>query len=260
MKINFSKYQGTGNDFVMIDCISQPKIQISTTLIQELCDRRFGVGADGLICILAHENYDFEMRYFNSDGSRSFCGNGARCAVAFAHQLGLFEKDAHFLAIDGAHTASWDGEKAFLRMNDVDEVKQEAESFIIDTGSPHYISFCSDLDKIDIVEFGREIRYSDRFKSEGINVNAVEINSNNSISMLTYERGVEAETYSCGTGATAAALAYAIKLKAKDLFEYDIRVKGGNLSVKAKPNENGFEDIYLIGPAVHVFSGTIEMG
>jgi diaminopimelate epimerase len=259
MKINFSKYQGTGNDFVMIDCIAQPDIQISNGLIQNLCNRRFGIGADGLICISAHDNFDFEMRYFNSDGSRSFCGNGARCAVAFAHELGLFEKDANFLAIDGAHTASWDGEKVFLRMNDVDEVKQEAEHFIMDTGSPHYISFCPNLKKVDIVNFGQEIRYSDRFKAEGINVNAVEITSNNSLSILTYERGVEAETFSCGTGATAAALAYAKKLNAEELFKYSICVKGGTLKVQAKRKGNGFEDIYLIGPAVHVFSGTIEL-
>jgi diaminopimelate epimerase len=260
MNINFSKYQGTGNDFVIIDCISQPSIQLSTALIQELCNRRFGIGADGLICIFAHDEFDFEMRYYNSDGSRSFCGNGARCAVAFSHRLGLFEKDANFLAIDGEHTASWDGENVSLRMNNVDKVNQENEAFTMDTGSPHYISFCPDLKKVDIVNFGQEIRYSDRYKAEGINVNAVEITSNKSISMLTYERGVEAETFSCGTGATAAALAYARKQNAKDPFNYSIRVKGGRLSVQAKPKGKGFEDIYLIGPAVHVFSGVIELG
>ena len=154
MEIKFHKYQGTGNDFVMIDCISQSTFDLSSSLIQKLCDRRFGIGADGLICIHSHDKYDFEMKYYNSDGSRSFCGNGARCAVAFAHTLGLFQKEANFLAIDGEHVATWDGTLARLKMADVNTIGFDGDAFVIETGSPHYISFVSDLDDVDIVDFG----------------------------------------------------------------------------------------------------------
>lgn len=259
MEFKFQKYQGTGNDFVMIDCISQSSIDLSVDSIQKLCDRRFGIGADGLICIYDHDKYDFEMRYYNSDGSRSFCGNGARCAVAFAHTLGLFEKEASFLAVDGEHSAYLDGTSVRLKMADVNSISFDREAYVIETGSPHYISFIKALDDFDIVEFGKKVRYSDTYIKDGINVNLVQEIDGNALSMLTYERGVEDETLSCGTGATAVALAFAHKKKEKGYFEYDIKVKGGQLKVSGVPKDEGFTTIYLIGPAINVYNGSISI-
>lgn len=259
MEITFQKYQGTGNDFIMVDCVQQKDLDVSTALVQQLCDRRFGIGADGLICILEHEDYDFEMRYYNSDGSRSFCGNGARCAVAFANKIGLFDEKATFLAIDGTHEATWDGELAYLKMGDVHSINFDGDAYVIDTGSPHYISFVPDLNDIKIVDFGKEVRYSERYKAKGINVNAVKVVSNTALEMLTYERGVEDETFSCGTGATAVALAHAHKSLRDQPFEINIKVKGGKLKVSGIPKNEGFEEVYLIGPATYVFHGSISV-
>lgn len=259
MEITFQKYQGTGNDFIMVDCVRQNGLDVSAALVQQLCNRRFGIGADGLICILDHDEYDFEMRYYNSDGSRSFCGNGARCAVAFAHKIGLFDNKAAFLAIDGVHEASWDGESAHLKMGDVNSIKFDGDAYVIDTGSPHYISFVPDLDDIEIIDFGKKIRYSEPYKTKGINVNAVKVINNNTLEMLTYERGVEDETFSCGTGATAVALAHAHKSHNYQPFESNIKVKGGKLKVSGIPKNEGFENIYLIGPATYVFHGSVSV-
>lgn len=258
MEINFFKYQGTGNDFIMIDCVSNP-LTITSDMVQKLCDRRFGIGADGLIGIFNHESLDFEMKYFNSDGSRSFCGNGARCAVAFAHQLGLFDKTARFNAIDGIHEATWNGEKAALQMQNVSTIGRDGKAYVIQTGSPHYISFVDDLEDHDIISFGKKIRYDDKYQKEGINVNLVQTISDNAISMLTYERGVEDETYSCGTGATAAALAHLHQLGGNSEATIKVKVKGGDLAVKAIPDNGGFTSIYLIGPATFVFHGSISI-
>ncbi|MEX1190783.1 MAG: diaminopimelate epimerase [Brumimicrobium sp.] len=259
MKIGFQKYQGTGNDFVMIDSLDNTNFSLSKSQIKTLCDRRFGIGADGVILIYQHSPSDFEMRYFNADGSRSFCGNGARCAVRFAHKLGLFEEKTRFLAIDGIHEAELINDKVALKMNDVDQWQTDKSAFILDTGSPHYIKFTEKLEGENIVEFGKSIRYSSTFEENGINVNLVEITEDRSLSMLTYERGVEDETYSCGTGATAVALAYMIK---KELFgtqKIALKVKGGSLSVQATRDENKFTNIYLIGPASSVFYGEISI-
>ncbi len=259
MEIKFQKYQGTGNDFIMIDCVNQSNIEISIPLIQQLCNRRFGIGADGLICIYKHNKYHFEMKYYNSDGSRSFCGNGARCAVAFAHSLGLFEKDAHFLAIDGEHNASLNEEQVHLLMSDVPSISEDNDAFVLDTGSPHFVCFVNDLDTMDIVKYGQEVRYNEKYKEQGINVNLAQKVDSQKINMLTYERGVEDETFSCGTGASAVALAYALKNNVTEPFELEIKVKGGQLKVSAIPNNGGFKNIYLIGPATYVFNGSVSV-
>jgi len=258
MEIEFHKYQGTGNDFIMIDCRNTPNLILTNDQIQQLCNRRFGIGADGLIQIFHHESHDFEMRYYNADGSRSFCGNGARCAVQFAYSLGLFKLKARFLAIDGTHEAELVNNSVALRMTDVSKWEENEDHFVIDTGSPHYIQFVNRLSEHDIVEIGKKIRYSDKYKSIGINVNLVEVRNDKSLTMVTYERGVEDETFSCGTGATAVALTYLLKTNLKGTHEVLINVKGGNLRVEATQSES-FTKIYLIGPAKSVFYGRVSV-
>lgn len=256
MTLHFSKYQGTGNDFIMVDCSTSEDFKLSTSQISHLCDRRFGIGADGVILIYKHPQYNFKLDYFNSDGSQSFCGNGARCATQFAYSLGLFDKEATFEAIDGVHIATLENEMISLKMNDVTTVEKDGDAYVIETGSPHYIEFVKDLDQKNIVTYGKEIRYAPKYKSKGINVNLVEILGKNKLKMLTYERGVEDETFSCGTGATAVALAYAEEVKTSKIH-VQIEVKGGQLTVKAERKSSGFDSIYLIGPAKEVFQGDV---
>jgi diaminopimelate epimerase len=256
--IRFEKYQGTGNDFVMLDNRDGSFDELSISAVKRLCNRRFGIGADGLIWIKNHPEFDFEMRYFNADGSRSFCGNGARCAVMFAHSLGLAEAITTFIAIDGPHEAVVKDTIIHLKMNDVSKVEKENEAYVIHTGSPHYIKFVENLEQVDIVNFGKSIRYADKYFEEGINVNAASANKDG-ISLLTYERGVEDETLSCGTGATAAVLAW-VHLNAKQgVFRVPVQVKGGELSVSGSFEDNSFHSIYLSGPAEKVFDGTISL-
>lgn len=259
MKIPFTKYQGTGNDFVMIDNRNQKYLtRKDTALIEKICDRKFGIGADGLILLQNIEDYDFEMVYFNSDGRESsMCGNGGRCIAAFANQIGAVKEECKFLAIDGAHEATiredgW----VELKMGNVSEIEAGEDYYILNTGSPHYVVFVEDLDDINVVETGQMIRYGDRFRKEGINVNFVE-KAENQLLIGTYERGVEDETLSCGTGVTAAALSYAIDSKNSD-DEIFIKAKGGELSVRFEKNLNGgFENIWLCGKATRVFEGTL---
>ena len=258
MTFSFAKYQGTGNDFIMVDCTSAADFELTSEQISDLCDRRFGIGADGVILIFKHPTLDFTMTYFNSDGTQSFCGNGARCAVDFAKSLGLIKNKATFKAIDGVHEATIEGDLISLRMNDVPNFSKDDNAFIIDTGSPHYVKFVLDVDDENIVEFGKEIRYSSKYKKEGINVNLVEVVGENHLEMITYERGVEDETFSCGTGATAVALAFALVLDFDDI-DVIIDVKGGQLAVKAERFDSSFESIYLIGPAEKVFDGIISI-
>jgi len=260
LKIPFIKYQGTGNDFVLIDnreanCLTKE----DTAKVQKLCDRRFGIGADGLILLQNKEGFDFEMIYFNSDGSEStMCGNGGRCITAFAKHLGIIKDKAYFLAIDGPHEAiiradDW----VELKMIDVEQVHCKAEHYELNTGSPHYVTFVEDVDDIDVVENGQAIRYSETFRAEGINVNFVE-KRKDEIIVLTYERGVEAETYSCGTGVTAAAIAYYLEAPDASRQQVAIQTKGGHLAVRIVPNGNGgFQDVWLCGPAELVFAGRV---
>lgn len=254
MKIKFDKYQGTGNDFVMIDN-RKNKYEFKTEQIKELTDRRFGIGADGVILIENHTDLDFEMRYFNADGTRSFCGNGARCAVRFSESLGLCKDETNFLAIDGEHQAKIYPNAISLQMREISGVENDGEAFVIDTGSPHYVSFVDDLSKENIVKRGKEIRYSKKYSEKGINVNLVQ---ENTLEMLTYERGVENETLSCGTGATAVAIAYAKKNNLEGLIALDIKVKGGDLQVGFNKTDV-FSNIFLKGPAQKVFSGVYEL-
>jgi diaminopimelate epimerase len=256
-KITFYKYQGTGNDFVIIDNRDNVFDKSNLDLVNKLCDRRFGIGADGLILIENHKEFDFELIYFNSDGSKSFCGNGSRCGVAFTKYLGIINDSTVFNAIDGVHEAKIIGEEIHLKMADVNEVEIGEEYFYMNTGSPHYIKYVNNIDDMSIINEARKIRYNNRFKQEGTNVNFVSINGEN-ISMRTYERGVEDETLSCGTGATSVALATAIKSNLKSPI--NIKVKGGDLKIAfEQQNEQLFTDIWLIGEGKQVFKGEMSL-
>jgi diaminopimelate epimerase len=258
----FYKYQGTGNDFILIDNRNGHFVP-QTAVIARLCHRRFGIGADGLIALNKVQGYDFGMRYYNSDGNEStMCGNGGRCIVAFADYLSLAPLKCRFLAADGVHTGnvlSTEGNSSLVRlsMNDVGSYRKLGNDFILNTGSPHFVRFCEDVDKIDIVKEGRAIRYLDDFQPGGINVNFVE-KEQDRIYVRTYERGVEDETLSCGTGITASSLAYAA-LKGSEKGVVRVMTKGGNLSLSFRKKEDGFSEIYLEGPAVRVYEGSVEV-
>ncbi len=256
--IDFYKYQGTGNDFVLIDNRSLT-FEKNEALVAHLCDRRFGIGADGLILLENELGFDFKMVYYNSDGKlSSMCGNGGRCISNFAKQLGIVQDKAHFLAVDGPHEALLlEADWVELKMGNVDEIEEGDGFYILDTGSPHYVIFVEDIDDINVVENGQAIRYSNRFKEKGINVNFVERNADGII-VATYERGVEDETLSCGTGVTAAALAYRLKSGNELLKSVNIEAKGGSLKVKfSAKRDGGFKDIWLCGKAELVFEGKI---
>ncbi|MFK7806477.1 MAG: diaminopimelate epimerase [Saprospiraceae bacterium] len=259
MTIPFSKYQGTGNDFVIIDNRKNLLSKNDYKFIEQLCDRRFGIGADGLILLQEKEGFDFDMVYFNSDGKESsMCGNGGRCIVAFAKKLGLIKDQCSFDAIDGRHEARiQENDKVELKMSNVKSYELDEDAYILDTGSPHYVVFVEDVDDINVVENGQAIRYSERFREKGINVNFVE-KTKSELIVATYERGVEAETYSCGTGVTASAIAYALKRKATDKSNIKIQTKGGQLEVHLTPSDQGFNDIWLCGPATLVFEGQVN--
>ncbi len=261
MNIDFSKYQGTGNDFLMIDNREQI-ILPDKELILKLCHRRFGIGADGLILLENATNYDFRMRYFNSDGSESgMCGNGGRCIVAFAKDLGIVEKKAFFVASDGEHEAfiehSKSGQlKINLKMSDVSEIEVLKDAFFMNTGSPHYVKFIDSHTDFNTCLKGREIRYGKRFAKEGTNVNFVSF-PKGEIFVSTYERGVEEETYSCGTGAVAVAISLGLQHHKEN---FKLTTKGGQLEVRFRnPGNQSFFDIWLIGSAKKVFSGIIEI-
>lgn len=256
MNISFFKYQGTGNDFVMIDDRENTFDHQDLSLISRLCDRKFGVGADGVILIRNHPNFDFEMVYFNADGSQSMCGNGARCAVAFAKFLGIVEEETSFLAIDGPHEAKIDQNLVELRMGDVTQTETVEEDLFIDTGSPHHLRKVNEVKTYPVVSEGKKIRHSDRYP-KGTNVNFVELLGENELLVRTFERGVEDETLSCGTGVTAAALGFGTKNPTQTV---KISTLGGNLSVRYSMDDQGaFKDIWLIGPAEQVFAGQIEI-
>jgi diaminopimelate epimerase len=256
MNIHFYKYQGAGNDFVIIDNRSFP-IQLSTAQIAFLCDRRFGIGGDGLMLLQSLPGADFEMVYYNADGNEStMCGNGGRCIAAFANHLGIVEKDMNFKAIDGMHQASiLENHIVALHMQDVASIEFEEDVTILNTGSPHYIKRVADVKQIDVFNEGRAIRNQDTFQPKGINVNFVAEDATG-LTIRTYERGVEDETLACGTGVTAAAIA-SVK-KNIGTFEIPVTAMGGNLSVSfEKKTDNTAENIILTGPATLVFEGDI---
>jgi diaminopimelate epimerase len=255
--LSFSKYQGTGNDFIMID--NRDKLfEKSKEEIAFLCDRRFGIGADGLILIESQSDFDFKMKYFNADGNEgSMCGNGGRCAVKFASDLGIFSKKTTFVAIDGVHFASIEKNEVSLGMIDTNEIQEVKDGFFLNTGSPHLVIIVEDVNIVDVKNYGSSIRYSDFWMEKGgVNVNFVQKNGEDSIFVRTYERGVEDETFSCGTGVTASALIASQILAIKS--PCIVQTLGGKLGVSFSiENNNKFKEIILKGPAKFVFSGQI---
>lgn len=262
MELTFYKYQGTGNDFVMVDNRQNILPKNDTNLIKSLCDRKFGIGADGLILLEEPENQkeDFKMVYFNADGRESsMCGNGGRCIVAFAHFLGIVKEKAFFTAIDGFHEATIEDELVGLKMVDVKRVEEKDDSIFLNTGSPHHVIFTRGIDTIDLKKEGAAIRYSKEYKDiEGTNVNFVESLDKATLKVRTYERGVEDETLSCGTGVTAVALA-AYATGKIETYTVNLETPGGLLTVSFEPKETHFENIWLTGPAKQVFKGIIHV-
>lgn len=261
MNVKFSKYHGTGNDFVLIDDREEVFPLHNTEIINHLCHRRFGIGADGLMLVRNDENFDFRMIYFNSDGNEStMCGNGGRCIVAFSYMLGLIKEKCSFIAIDGVHDAEVvKSDYIRLKMIDVNEVEIGKGYFYLNTGSPHYVTFVKEFNDEGIVDDARKIRYNNRFKEIGTNVNFVKPGEND-LYVRTYERGVENETYSCGTGVVASAISAGIESKAEKSF-HKVQTLGGKLKVsyEADFEKNEFKNIWLEGPAKLVFSGTVTI-
>ncbi len=255
MRIQFSKYHGAGNDFIIID---NRKNQFSpeTSLINKLCHRQFGIGADGLMLLELDPYSDFKMRYFNSDGKEStMCGNGGRCIVLFAKSLGIINTQTNFNGVDGLHNATIvDKNTVNLKMKDVDNIEHDDDFYLLNSGSPHYVTFVKDVDKIDVGTEGRLIRQSVLAESGGVNVNFVQITSGG-IKIRTYERGVEGETLACGTGAVASAIATNHWLE-EQKNDYQINARGGILNVSfIKSDDEKYTNIWLKGPAMHVFDG-----
>ncbi len=260
MKIDFFKYQGTGNDFVILENRTEKYNELTPKQVKHICNRRFGVGADGLMLLNKHNDQDFEMKYYNADGNPgSMCGNGGRCMVQFAKDQGMYKVTYRFMAVDGMHEADIDRHGIIrLKMQDVNKVEHHSGYAILNTGSPHFVKFANNVEDIDVVETGREIRYSKQFEKEGINVNFVETTHEDGIYVRTYERGVEDETMSCGTGVTASALMNAHN--ARGFNRVEVKTPGGNLSVEYnKIDEEHFENIWLCGPAELVYKGEIEI-
>ncbi len=258
MECTFFKYHGAGNDFVIVDNRNLQFPADNITYIEWLCNRRFGIGADGLMLLQDCKGYDFEMRYFNSDGREaSMCGNGGRCIVAFARKLGIIGDKTTFLAVDGPHEAIIEADGDInLKMSDVLHYEQIENDYYLNTGSPHFVRFVDDPDVVDVFNEGRAIRYSERFKKEGTNVNFVG-KKDDRLTVYTYERGVEDETLACGTGITASALCAAL-LDKWNKGVYYIKAKGGNLSVSFEKSGKGFTHIWLKGPAEFVFKGELS--
>ncbi|HRE64317.1 MAG TPA: diaminopimelate epimerase [Ferruginibacter sp.] len=260
MKIDFYKYQGTGNDFVILDNSTNQFDNLSSTQIEKICNRRFGIGADGLMMLNQKPGFDFEMIYFNADGKPgSMCGNGGRCLVKFAYDKGIRKFSYRFIASDGPHEAEMDTNGIIrLKMQDVENVEEHLDYAVLNTGSPHYVKYSIDVAEIDVYHQGKSIRNSEPYKKEGINVNFVESTGEDSIYVRTYERGVEEETFSCGTGVTAASLMSAHNERGFNRVE--VKTLGGNLSVEFnKISKDSFQDIWLCGPATFVYKGEIDI-
>ena len=256
MLIEFYKYQGTGNDFIMIDDRKEEFDTNDRELIAVLCERRMGIGADGLILLRKHDIHDFEMIYFNSDGIKStMCGNGGRCIISFAATLEIIDNEATFMAVDGAHKGHLLGDVISLKMNDVESIEGVGDGLVLDTGSPHYIQMVDDLHYMNVTKEGRKIRNSTPFKKEGINVNFVQDSSE--LHVRTYERGVEGETLSCGTGVVATALAMHYANCIEECL-INVNTKGGELTVSFEKFNEGYRNIWLSGEASMVYAGEFE--
>ena len=253
MIFEFYKYQATGNDFIIIDDREELFDIDDCNLIKSLCERKMGVGADGLILLRNHKNYDFEMIYFNSDGNQStLCGNGARCIVSFANTLDIISSKSTFLAIDGIHQANIYDKSVSIKFNDIKSIQFDNGNYIVDSGSPHFITFKDNIENLDVKGEGRSIRNMDKFSKDGINVNFVSLG--NSIRIRTYERGVEDENLSCGTGAVASAI-FLKDLALVDNINIDILMKGGLLTVDFIIKETTYSEIWLTGSVNMVFKG-----
>jgi diaminopimelate epimerase len=258
MAIGFNKYQGTGNDFIIIDNRTGVFNPANNELVKFLCDRRFGIGADGLILISSETGYDYRMIYFNSDGNESsMCGNGGRCAAAFALRHSIAGETQKFITFDGQHEAVRIKDIVRLKMNDVTGHKLIDNHYFINTGSPHYVVFSKDVRKMDVHNTGKKLRWSDKFAPGGTNVNFAEL-TDNGIFVRTFERGVEDETLSCGTGVTASAIASVLNGHFKP-GKINIETPGGKLSVEFKIADERITDIWLCGPATFVFEGIVEI-
>lgn len=260
MKLHFSKYQGTGNDFILADNRKGEYSSITTAQIHQLCNRRFGVGADGLMLLNERTGYDFEMKYYNADGKEgSMCGNGGRCMIKFAWHLGIHRDVYKFLAADGVHEAEIDTDGIVsLKMKDVRVIKRFHNDYLVDTGSPHYIKLANHVMEMDVYKKGYEIRHSKEFEEEGINVNFVEQTEEpDKIIVRTFERGVEDETFSCGTGVTASALV--CYHNENGFNEVEVKTLGGMLSVEFDRIDEKYENIWLCGPAEKAFEGIAEL-
>ncbi|MBL4745088.1 MAG: diaminopimelate epimerase [Flavobacteriaceae bacterium] len=258
MELEFYKYQGTGNDFVMIDNRSLNFPKENTDLIHQLCDRRFGIGADGLILLENSETTDFKMVYFNADGALgSMCGNGGRCTVAFAKMLGLIDNKTTFDAADGLHNASIKEGIVSLQMGDISLFTHFEGYSFLDTGSPHHVQFCEDVASVNVKKEGATIRYGELYLNEGANINFVSQTGNAHFRVRTYERGVEDETLACGTGVTAVAL-IAHSLEKTKANTIDLQVEGGLLNVSFTVEDDCYSQVFLTGPAVNTFKGIIS--
>lgn len=258
MVLEFYKYQGTGNDFILLDNRSGKYDKISAKEISFLCDRHYGIGSDGFIFLQKKTGYDFEMRFYNPDGSAGMmCGNGGRCIAAFARDLKIIRNSCIFWAPDGEHQAKLsDNNQVKLSMKELAFGEKILNFYLFDTGAPHIIFFKDDIEDADFTEKAREVRYSPRFNNEGINVNRLQKKAENEIKVRTYERGVEAETLSCGTGVTASALAYALENNIPE-GKIKVQAKGGNLTVYFRSENQRFKDVYLEAQAKFVFSGKV---
>jgi diaminopimelate epimerase len=262
LKIKFHKYQGAGNDFIMVDNRKNMVDHHHPELISRLCDRRFGIGGDGVLFLQDKEGYDFEMVYYNADGQpSSMCGNGGRCIVAFAKYLGIIDNETDFLAVDGRHHAkiTENGDWVSLQMIDVNEISLDGDAYVLDTGSPHYVKLENGgLKEKDVYQDGYAIRNNNAYKAKGINVNFVEP-LNDGFFVRTFERGVEDETFACGTGVTAVALAMAKHNKQTGKLNTPIKALGGDLNIRFETDGEHFKNIFLEGPAVRVFEGEVEI-
>ncbi len=262
MLVHFSKYHGTGNDFVMIDGRELETSLFDTSVVRRLCDRRFGIGGDGLIILEKSKLFDFTMRYFNADGREgTMCGNGGRCITAYALSLGIIKTYTTFEGIDGTHEASiLSNGEIRLKLADVGGIETLEDGYLLNTGSPHFVHFVKNLEQHEVEREGAEIRHQERFGKGGVNVNFVELGAaSHEITVRTFERGVEGETWSCGTGVTAAAITACFK-SGSDKSSYLVKTRGGELSVTFKyQGDERFNEIYLSGPASHVYDGTIDI-
>ena len=258
MKISFDKYHGCGNDFIIINNLSNTFPNISKETIKNLCDRNLGIGADGLILINECKNESFEMVYYNSDGKIStMCGNGGRCAMHYSSHNGISSNNSNFLACDGLHNGEVSNDYVRISLQNVEGFKLINDDVFMDTGSPHIVKILKNIFDIDILKISQDIQKSENFKSTGVNVNFVSIINDKTIQIRTYERGVEDETLSCGTGAVAAALTLSI-VSNSDTKKVLVKTKGGDLFVEFKKDNNNFYDIYLSGKVKKVFSGNID--